>query len=126
MTTSDDTQDRAGLDSVFAAIQRGRDAVSARRVFGDPVERDGAIVVPAASVRGAGGGGGGEGDEGAGGGTGYMLAGRPVGAFVIRDGEVRWEPVVDRTRVIVGSQLVVAAALLLVAAMVRRGSSRSR
>ena len=37
-----------------------RDSMTVRRVFGDPYERDGATVIPAARVRGAGGGGGGK------------------------------------------------------------------
>jgi uncharacterized spore protein YtfJ len=121
MTTSPDTpDDGTALGSVLAAVERGRDAVTARRVYGDPVERDGVTLVPAAAVRGGGGGGGGGDEEGGGGGTGYGLAGRPVGAYVISGGEVRWEPIIDRTRVIIGSQLIVAAALLLLAALARR------
>ncbi len=118
MTTSPDTpDDGTALGSVLAAVERGRDAITARRVYGDPVERDGVTLVPAAAGRGGGGGGG---EEGVGGGTGYGLAGRPVGAYVISGGAVRWEPVIDRTRVIIGSQLIVAAALLLLAALARR------
>jgi uncharacterized spore protein YtfJ len=124
MTTSPDaSQGKAALDSVLAAIERGRDAIAARRVFGEPIERSGVTVVPAATVRGGGGGGGGGDESGSGAGTGYGLAGRPVGAYVIGDGEVRWEPAIDRTRVIVGSQILVAAALLLLAVVLRRRSS---
>jgi uncharacterized spore protein YtfJ len=124
MTTSPGIpEDGTALDSILATIERGRDAITARRVFGDPIERDGVTVVPAAVVRGGGGGGGGPDEEGAGGGTGYGLTGRPIGAYVIREGEVRWEPAIDRTRVIVGSQVVVAIALLLLAVVARRRSS---
>ena len=55
---------------------------------------------------------------------GDLMVGVPPGTRVIRDGHVSWEPVIDRTRVIVGSQLVLAAALLLLAALARRRSSR--
>ncbi len=127
MTESPETaQGETSLDSVWAVVERARDAITVRRVFGDPVERDGVTVVPAAAVRGGGGGGGAEGADGTAGGTGYGLAGRPVGAYVIREGDARWEPVVDRTRVIIGSQIVVAVALLLVTAAVRSRSSTSR
>jgi uncharacterized spore protein YtfJ len=37
------------------------DAVTVKRVFGEPYERDGVTVIPAAVVLGGGGGGGGEG-----------------------------------------------------------------
>ncbi len=42
-------------------IKGVRDALSVRQVFGEPVERDGVTVIPAATVMGGGGGGGGEG-----------------------------------------------------------------
>ena len=38
-------------------IKGARDALSVRRVFGEPVERDGVTVIPAATVIGGGGGG---------------------------------------------------------------------
>ena len=75
-------------------LQGARDAITVRRVYGDAVERDGVTLVPAAFVIGGGGGGG---DEAGNGGGGFGLAGRPVGAWVIRDGEVSWRPAVDVT-----------------------------
>jgi uncharacterized spore protein YtfJ len=79
-----------------ALLEGHRDAVSARKIYGDPVERDGVTVVPAASFFGGAGGGG---DDDGNGGTGIGLAGRPAGAWVIRDGEVTWKPAVDLNRV---------------------------
>lgn len=59
MTTSADANvGRTALQTVLEAVERGRDAITAQRVFGDPVERDGVVVIPAAAVRGGGGGGG--------------------------------------------------------------------
>jgi uncharacterized spore protein YtfJ len=85
-----------------------RDAMTVKRVYGDPVESDGVTLVPAAAVRGgAGGGGDKEGD----GGGGFGIAARPVGAYMIRDGSVSWRPVVDLNRV-----LLLAAALLFLLA----------
>ena len=40
-------------------IEGVREALSVRQVFGEPVERDGVTVIPAATVIGGGGGGGG-------------------------------------------------------------------
>ena len=78
-----------------ALLQGHRDAVNARRIYGEAVESDGVTVVPAAAVfGGTGGGGDAEGD----GGAGFGLAGRPVGAFVIRGGDVTWKPAVDVNR----------------------------
>ena len=74
------------------------DVVSARRVFAKPVERDGTTVIPAAVVIGGGGGGtgqasGAENISNAGGGFGVYAF--PVGAYVVRDGRVRFKPAVD-------------------------------
>ncbi len=72
-----------------------RDAISVRRVFGDPIEHDGVVVIPVAKV---GGGGGGGGDSEGNGGGGFGLGGRPAGAYVIKGGQVSWRPAVDPVR----------------------------
>ena len=87
-------------------LSGARDAISVRRVFGEPIEHDGVVVVPAAVV-GGGGGGGGDSDDNGGGGFG--LRARPVGAYVIKDGEVTWKPAVDPARLAIGAALVVLA-----------------
>jgi uncharacterized spore protein YtfJ len=79
-------------------LQGHREAVNVRRIYGDPVERDGVTIVPAAAVFGGTGGGGD--DEGNGGG-GFGLIGRPAGAWVIRDGDATWKPALDLNRVAV-------------------------
>jgi len=102
-------------------IQEAEDAISVRRVFGEPVERDGVTVIPTARVAGGAGGGGGESPqgEGSGTGTGLGLSAKPVGVFVIADGAVTWRPAVDVNRVILGGQLVAIAALLLIRAVAK-------
>jgi CBS domain-containing protein len=82
-------------------VTTARDALQVRRVFAEPVERNGATVIAAATVAGAAGGGHGEddhGQEGAGGGFG--LTARPAGVYVIKDGTVRWIPAVDVNRLL--------------------------
>jgi uncharacterized spore protein YtfJ len=99
------------LDTLSSA----RDAVTVKRVYGEPYERNGVTVIPAASVLGGGGGGGGtepNGEEGSG--LGFGLRGRPVGAYVIRGEQVSWEPALDVTRLAVGAQLLALAALVLI------------
>ena len=86
-----------------ALLRRARRAVSVRRVFSEPVESDGVVLVPVASVRGGGGGGS---DERGNGGGGFGIVARPVGAYVIRDGDVRWRPAVDINRAVLGVQLL--------------------
>jgi uncharacterized spore protein YtfJ len=91
-------------------INRARDAISVSKVYGEPYEEDGVTVIPAAAVRGGGGGGG---DTEGNGGTGFGLMASPVGAYVIKEGEVSWEPAVDPNRQILGWQLVSVFALFV-------------
>jgi uncharacterized spore protein YtfJ len=92
------------------------------RVVGPPIERDGATVVPVVAVRGGGGGGSGSDPSGGGEGTGggWGAAARPVGAYVLTGGTVRYEPAVDVTRIVLGGQLVAVVALLVVRRALRR------
>ena len=68
------------------------------RLFGDPVERDGVVVIPVAVVRGGGGGGHGEGPgpegvgTGSGSGGGFGIAAKPAGVYVIEGNRVDGVP----------------------------------
>jgi uncharacterized spore protein YtfJ len=98
-------------DSVLDNIRGTRDALSVRRVFGDPYEVDGLMVIPVARVVGGAGGGGGEGtggvgETGSGFGTGFGIGARPVGVYVVRDGNVEWKPTLDVTRLARGGQML--------------------
>ena len=106
---------------VMETIAEAREAITVRRVFGEPYERDGVTVIPAARVQGGGGGGGSEGGPtlGKGAGSGFGLIARPVGAFVIREGQVSWQPAVDVTRIVLGAQLVAIVGLLTIRTIVR-------
>jgi uncharacterized spore protein YtfJ len=89
-------------------MEKMRDSLQAKMVYGEPYEKDGMTVIPAAVVLGGGGGGGGRHDEGAveGEGGGFGLIARPVGAFVVENGTVRWQPALDATRLILAGVLV--------------------
>jgi uncharacterized spore protein YtfJ len=106
---------------VQEVIGQARDAITVKRVFGDPYEKNGLTVIPAARVRGGAGGGGGEGPEGqgAGSGTGFGISARPVGAYAIRGDEVGWRPAVDVNRIILGVQVVAIVALLTLRTIVK-------
>jgi uncharacterized spore protein YtfJ len=129
------------IDDVLA---QARDTMTVRRVFGEPIERDGLTVIPVANVMGGGGGGGGEGpvmpgEAGAppgataqsagisqvasGSGAGFAVRATPAGVYVIKDGEVRWEPAVDMTRVIVMGQIVGIVFLLVMRSILNSRSS---
>ena len=107
--------------NVQRMIEQARDAMTVRRVFGDPYEKNGVTVIPAARVQGGAGGGGGEGPEGQGSGTGggFGVNAKPAGAFVVRGDDVDWRPAIDVNRIIMGGQLIAAAALLLAVTVVR-------
>jgi uncharacterized spore protein YtfJ len=101
------------VQNVHETISKNLAAITVKRVYGDPYERDGVTVVPAAVVGGGAGGGGGEDTEGGGGsGVGLGLGARPVGAYVIKDADVRWVPAFDANR-IVGQLLIAVAAIAL-------------
>jgi uncharacterized spore protein YtfJ len=108
-------------------VDGARDALTVKRVFGDPYEKNGVTVIPAASVRGGAGGGSGEGPEGngKGGGGGFGLTARPAGAYVIRGDQVTWQPAVDVNRIILGAQVLALAALLTVRTIAKARSKRA-
>ena len=98
------------LDEILTTA---KDAITVKRIFGDPYQHDGLTIIPAAAVTGGLGGGTGtdnDGQEGEGGG--FAMAGRPVGAYVIKDGEVTWKPVLDPTRILTVVGAVCVAYLL--------------
>ena len=87
----------------------------ASRVVGTPIERDGAVVIPVVAVSGGGGGGSGTDPAGTRGqGAGWGGAARPVGAYVVEDGRVRYEPAIDVTRLAVVVAVLAVVKLLLI------------
>jgi uncharacterized spore protein YtfJ len=86
-------------------------------VFGESYQVDDVTIVPVATVRGGCGGGGGEGTApggegtGTGAGLGFGVIVRPVGAYIVKDGEVSWQPAIDVMRIVLGGQLLCLAAV---------------
>ncbi len=117
-----------GLDATMTRIEGIKDAMTVRRLFGDAYEVDGVTVIPVAVVRGGAGGGGGEGTgdqngnvgTGVGGGMGFGINARPVGVYVVKNGEVTWQPAVDVMRIVVGGQFLALVAILAVRSLFRR------
>ena len=104
-------------------LGRAADAAQVRRVFGEPIERDGVTIIPTASVRGGAGGGVGRGpkqEEGEGAGGGYGFMAHPAGVFVLRGDQVDWRPALDLGKVILGGQLVAVTFLLVLRSILRR------
>ena len=110
-------------------IAQARDAITVKRVFGEPYQADGVTVIPAAKVIGGAGGGEGERpkEQEKGAGSGFGVVARPVGAYLIRGGQVSWRPAVDINRIMLGSQVVMAIALLTIRTIVKaRAQARTR
>ena len=113
---------------VQEVLAQARDSMTVKRVFGEPYEKDGVTVIPAARVQGGAGAGGGEAPQGPGkgSGSGFGVTARPVGAYVLREGELSWRPAVDVNRIILGGQAVVIVALLTIRAIIKARAKAKR
>jgi uncharacterized spore protein YtfJ len=106
--------------NVAEMLEGAREAMTVKRVYGEPIEREGLTIVPAADVRGGGGGGGAENN----GGAGFGLTARPVGVYVVKDGNVNWEPAVDVTRISVLGVVAGIVALLVLRSVIKSLAGR--
>ena len=93
------------MPNVDEILGGARDAMTVKRVFGDPIETDGVTVVPVAKVAGGGGGGG---DSDHNGGAGFGVMAKPAGVYVIKDGEVTWKPAIDVSRILLAAIALVS------------------
>lgn len=118
-------------------MAKASDALSVGRAFGPAIERGDTLVIPVAWVAGGGGGGGADAGAGVedqalsdeaprrglhsgGGGGGFGGVTWPLGVYVVKNGDVRWMPAVDATR-------IALTAIALLRAMVKvRGVRRAR
>ena len=107
--------------NVTEMLEGARDAMTVKRVYGDPIEREGLTIVPTADVRGGGGGGG---DAENNGGGGFGLQARPVGIYIVKNGEVNWEPAVDVNRISMMGIVAGIVALLVLRSIVKALASR--
>jgi uncharacterized spore protein YtfJ len=106
---------------VQEVLAQARDSLTVKRVYGEPYEKDGVTIIPAARIQGGAGAGGGEDPQGQGkgSGSGFGVTARPVGAFIIRGGELSWRPAVDVNRIVLGGQAVAIVALLTIRAIIK-------
>ncbi|WP_157252161.1 spore germination protein GerW family protein [Nonomuraea typhae] len=110
--------------NILELAEKTKDAATVKRVFGEPIRHGDVTVIPVARIGQGGGGGEGvsEGSEnpGRGSGGGFGFGASPAGVFVIKDGEVRWQPAVDVNRIVVGGQIVAVVLLLTLRAIFKR------
>jgi uncharacterized spore protein YtfJ len=97
-------------------LKDAQDTLNARRVFGDPVQADGATVIPVATIGGGGGGGTKPNQEG----VGFGMGARPAGVFVVKDGDAKWKPVINVNHVVFGGQLIALAGILMLPFVVKQ------
>ena len=90
---------------VSDTIAQARDVMTVKRVFGEAYEKDGVTIIPAAWVAGGGGGGSGSNDAEQGEGGGFGVAAFPVGAYIIKDGNVTWRPAINVNTIILSAFL---------------------
>ena len=109
----------------MAVLEGAKDVITAKRVIGDPYEKNGVTVIPVVAAGGGGGAGGGNGPDGQGTGGGLGLSVKPLGAFVIKGDDVRWLPAIDVTRVIIGGQLLMLFGLFAIRGMIRSRTKRA-
>ena len=97
----------------MALVDQMQQRFTAGIVYGDPIEKDGAVLLPAARVIGGGGGGSGERKDpdsvGEGGGSGLMA--RPAGSWVITGSGARWVPAIDVAPIVLGVTVLVMSYL---------------
>jgi len=102
--------------NVDEMLQGARDTMTISRVYGEPIERNGITLIPAADIMGGGGGGS---DTENNGGGGFGVSARPVGTWIIRGDQVTWEPAVDATKVALRGMLVAIVFLFVVRSVVK-------
>jgi uncharacterized spore protein YtfJ len=110
---------KGGLMDAQQMLTGAQDAMTAKRVYGEPYEKNGVTVIPAAKVYGGGGGGG---DTEGNGGGGFGLSARPAGAWIVKGDSVRWQPAVDATKIALMGQVVALAAILMLRSVLRHRS----
>lgn len=108
-------------------ISSARDVISVKRVYGEPYEKNGLTVIPAATIRGGGGGGTGDHEDGdSGGGGGFGLMARPSGAWIVEEGNATWKPAVDVNRIVLGGQIIALTAIVVTGRILLAHSRRRR
>jgi hypothetical protein len=80
-----------------------------KNIFGEPYESGGVTVIPVMSARGS---------ERLGEVT------RPVGAYIVSNGDATWHPAVDVNRIVVGGQVALVLLAVVARGIVREAKRR--
>ena len=115
-TAHDEGTNHAVVDGPLAAVTEAptelavQEAMRVNPVCGEPISAHGVTLVTVARIGGGVRGRIGRSPKGRGGSAGF--AGKPVGAFVLSEGTVRWQPAVDVNRLVLALAALAAVALL--------------
>jgi uncharacterized spore protein YtfJ len=119
-TMGETVESDADADGVLGTLREAlttlRENSGVETVYGDPIERDGRTVVPAAKVAygfGGGFGTGGTDEDGSGGGGGGGVAASPLGALEVTDDGTRFVRFQDRRRTLALALVAAAVGYLL-------------
>lgn len=109
------TTESSSVRSIRETLQQAFDRGDVKRVYGEPIERNGRTIIPIADTGalfgfGSGSGGNAEG-SGDGGGGGGKVAGKPIGFLEIDEKGTRFRPVFDANRL--GAMGILAATFLI-------------
>ena len=121
------------LEEALSRLSRIDEKATVRTVFGEPIQKNGRVIIPVAKVAYGFGFGGGrnaekeqqeeESREGAGGGAGVSV--RPVAILEVSEQETRIRPIVDVTRVVVAGMLLVAWNVFWITYTIRHTSQKA-
>ena len=98
--------------NVDELLAKAKNGLESKLVYGEPYQTDGVTVIVASTVSTGGGGGDSRDEKGhSGEGGGFGLSAKPVGAYVVKDGKLRWEPAIDVNRLLATLGAIAVAAL---------------
>jgi uncharacterized spore protein YtfJ len=117
--SSSNGANQGSTSTIRQSIQEILDKASSkgdvRRVYGEPIERNGRTIIPVADIGfgfGFGSGSGGEGtQQGEGGGGGGKVSGKPVGYIEIAENGSEFKPIYDATKL--GTLVILGMTFLL-------------
>jgi len=103
-----------------------RHVMSVKRVYGEPYEKNGLTIIPAAIVGGVAGGAGGDQTVDQSGERAFGLMARPSGAWILQGDQVTWKPAIDVNRIVLGGQIIAFTAIFMAGRILLARSTGSR
>jgi len=109
--------------NVVEIMQKAKDAVDLRQVFGEPYQVGDVTIIPVAR---AGGGGGGKAVGSRSGGEGYGFGIQPTGVYAIKGDSVKWVPIVNVNTIINGAFAVTIVGMIASPRIIRSAARAAK